>query len=188
MRGKILTHGIIILVVVGTLAIITVGLLRPTPSLNLNSRHADGKIQVGLHTGDAAPNFTLTTIDSQKVSLSDYRGRPVMLNFWMINCEGCQYEMPGMEKVYDGRRGAQKDLVVLGIDASDSAADIKQFAQQHHFTYPMLTDVHSYVGQLYALRGTPTSYFIDRKGIIYTSNEGGLDEKALRQVIQQISA
>ena len=111
-----------------------------------------------------------------------------MLNFWMINCEGCQYEMPGMEKVYGGRQGAQKDLIILGIDAPDSVVDIKQFAQQHHFTYPMLADVHSYVGQLYALRGTPTSYFIDRKGIIYTSNEGGLDEGALRQVIQQLSA
>lgn len=188
--GKILTRGIIVLVVIGTLAIITAGLLRPAPSIsaNINNGRAGHTAQVGLQKGDAAPNFTLTTADGQRASLSDYRGRPVMLNFWMINCEGCQYEMPGMEKIYSGRQGAQKDLVMLGIDASDSAADIRQFTQQHGFTYPMLVDAHSYVGQLYALRGTPTSYFIDRKGIIYTSNEGGLDEGALRQVIQQMSA
>ncbi|MBA2677028.1 MAG: TlpA family protein disulfide reductase [Ktedonobacteraceae bacterium] len=188
--SKTLAHGIITIVVVGTLAIITLGLFRPASpiSINQNNRNSNGTIQVGLHKGDAAPNFTLTTVDGQKMSLSDYRGRPVMLNFWMINCEGCQYEMPGMEKVYSRRQGAQKDLVVLGIDASDSATDIKQFALQHHYTYPMLEDVHSYTGQLYALRGTPTSYFIDRKGFIYTSNEGALDEGTLQQMIQQISA
>ena len=187
--GKRLTHGIIIIVVIGTLAIITMGLLRPVSSgsVDKSNQHSDGKIQVGLQKGDAAPNFTLMTADGQKVSLSDYRGKPVMLNFWMINCEGCQYEMPGMEKVYTGRQGAQKDLVMLGIDASDPAMDINQFALHHNFTYAMLVDAHSYVGQLYALRGTPTSYFIDRRGIIYTSNEGALDEGALRQIIQRIS-
>ena len=77
---------------------------------------------------------------------------------------------------------------MLGIDAADSPTDIKQYTRQRGFTYPMLVDVHSYVEQLYALRGTPTSYFIDRKGSIYTSNEGGLDEGALQQVIKQISA
>jgi peroxiredoxin len=186
--SKRLTHGIIISIVVGTLAIITVGLLRPATSINSDVKQSDEKGQVGLQKGAAAPNFTLTTIYGQKMSLSDYRGRPVMLNFWMINCEGCQYEMPGMEKVYSGRQGAQKDLVMLGINASDSATDIRQFVGQHHLTYPMLMDGHSYIGQLYALRGTPTSYFIDRNGIIATSSEGALDEEALRQAIQQISA
>ncbi len=188
--GKTLTHGIIVLVVIGTLAIITVGLLRPAPSTSasIHNRPGGQSTQVGLQRGDAAPNFTLRTADGRRVSLSDYRGRPVMLNFWMINCEGCQYEMPGMEKVYAGRQGAQKDLVMLGIDASDSAMDIRQFARQNNFTYSMLVDTHSSVGQLYALRGTPTSYFIDRKGMIYTSNEGGLGEGALQQIIKQISA
>lgn len=195
MTSKLLMRGIIIVVVVGTLVLITLGLLQPSSSaLGSNSTSSSGvndkrlAAQVGLAQGNAAPNFTLTTTTGQKVSLSDYRGKPVMLNFWMINCEGCQYEMPEMQKIYNEQRAAHKDLVMLGINPADSLIDSKQFAHQHGFTYPMLVDEHSYVEQLYDVRGLPSSYFIDRKGIIYTSNEGAYEEGALQQIIKQISA
>jgi len=191
MTSKLLMRSIIIAVVFGTLVFITLGLLQPAqPSSALESHSINDKqagVQVGLAKGNAAPNFTLTTTTGQKVSLSDYRGKPIMLNFWMINCEGCKYEMPEMQKIYDEQRAAHKDLVMLGIDPADSSTESKQFAQQHHFTYPMLVDIQSSVEQLYAVRGLPTSYFIDRKGIIYTSNEGAYAESALQQVIKQIS-
>ncbi|GAC1463299.1 MAG: hypothetical protein PVSMB5_02660 [Ktedonobacteraceae bacterium] len=193
MTAKLLTRGIIVTVVIGTLAIITLGLLQPAQSNQSNPVNGAGKqtrpgMQVGLQKGDAAPNFTLTTMDGQKVSLSNYRGRPVMLNFWMINCTGCQYEMPGMQKVYAAQQTAHKDLVILAVNSVDSARDIQQFARQRGLTYPILLDAHSATGQLYALRGTPTSYFIDRKGMIYSSSEGPIDEGALQEVVQQLDA
>lgn len=195
MTSKLLMPGIIIAVVVGTLVLITLGLLQPSSSaLGSHSTGAGGvndkrlNAQVGLAQGNAAPNFTLTTTTGQKVSLSDYRGKPVMLNFWMINCEGCKYEMPEIQKIYNEQKITHKDLIMLGINPADSLIDSRQFTLQHHFTYPMLVDEHAYVEQLYGVRGLPTSYFIDRKGIIYASNEGVYEESALQQVIKQISA
>src|SRR5690348_13133823 len=94
MTAKIITRLIIIGVVVGTLAIITAGLLQPAESTGYTyglprTSQGDGQ-QVGNHTGDIAPNFTLAQLQGgQKVSLSDIRGQAVLLNFWRTDCASC---------------------------------------------------------------------------------------------------
>ncbi len=99
MTAKLLTRLIIIGVVVGTLAIIAAGLLRPAGSSTLLDEQENSS-QVGSKVGAMAPNFTLPMLNGQKVSLSDYRGKPVLLNFWSTDCASCLIEMPDLQRVY----------------------------------------------------------------------------------------
>jgi len=136
---------------------------------------------VGTIVGDAAPNFTLTLLNGKKASLSDYRGKSVLLNFWYSTCPGCQVEIPGIQRFYAGQQAAHKDFVVLGVDAVDDAATAQQFARQQGMTYPIMIDAEQYVTSLYGVTATPTSFFIDRNGIIRATQVGPVDDNTLNK-------
>ncbi len=176
---SLVTRLIAIVLCVGTLSIITVGLFSPNAP-SIASRNAS-QTSVGLYEGGAAPNFTLATLNGKRVSLSDYRGKPVLLNFWYVNCPGCEVETPDMQRFYAAQHAAGKDLVILGVNTIDDAPTAQQFIRQYGLTYQVLLDDHLRVSTLYNLGGTPTSYFIDRQGIIRSIVVGPLDEATLQQ-------
>ena len=182
--GMMITRIILVITVIGTLAIIAVGLLRPntmpqptTSTIVSSSKQAP----VGTIVGDAAPNFTLTLLNGKKASLSDYRGKAVLLNFLYSTCPGCQAEIPGIQHFYAGQQAAHKDFVVLGVDAVDDAATAQQFAQQQGMTYPIMIDSDQRVSSLYGITDTPTSFFIDRNGIIRATQVGPVDANTLNK-------
>ncbi|HLZ60117.1 MAG TPA: peroxiredoxin family protein [Ktedonosporobacter sp.] len=180
---------ILIVVVLGTLAIITAGVLSPTTTLVVSpvAPSTHNSLTVGLQVGDAAPNFTLTDLHGKRVSLSDFRGQPIMLNFWYATCPGCQAEMSGMQQYYASQQAVGKPFVILAINTVDDAQTARQFAQAQNLTYPLLLDDNIRVSSLYNLAATPTSYFIDRRGIIRSKEVGPLDENALRSKIAEIN-
>src|SRR5437660_8229902 len=111
------TRLIVIALCIGTLSIIALGLFSPNaPSVPAVASHNGSQTFVGLHVGDAAPNFTLATLNGKRVSLSDYRGKPVMLNFWYASCPGCELETPDMQRFYAAQHTAGRDLVILGVN------------------------------------------------------------------------
>ncbi len=187
--GTLVTRVVFIVAALGALAIITVGLLRPTtaPGTTSSTLQSSSSAPVGLQVGDVAPNFTLTTLDGKRVSLSNYRGKPVMLNFWYTTCPGCLEEIPGMQQFYASQRAAGKDLVILGINSVDDAQTARQFVQQEGMTYPITLDNHQQVATLYNLTATPTSYFIDRQGIIRSVYVGPISVATLQQRVAEIS-
>src|SRR2546428_586909 len=165
--GTLVMRSALIVAAVGLLAIIAVGLLHPgSTSTASSSTSTSSGAPVGLQVGDAAPNFTLTTLDGKQVSLSDFRGKPVMLNFWYATCPGCLAEIPGMQRYYSVQQAAGKNFVILGVNSVDDAQTAQQFAQQNGLTYTLVMDNNQQVATLYNLTSTPTSYFIDRQGII----------------------
>lgn len=128
--------------------------------------------------GKKAPNFTLTTLDGKKVSLSDYKGRPVLVNFWATWCAPCKVEMPWFEE-FRKQYGAQ-GFEVLGladdVDAGNEA--IAKVAKKTGVTYPiLLTDgkVQTAYGGLDYL---PMSFYVDKDGVIVdeTAGLGSKDE------------
>ncbi len=187
--GTLLTRAVFVVVAIGALAIITVGLLRPTtaPGTPSSTLQSSSNAPVGFQVGDVAPNFTLTTLDGKQVSLSDYRGKPVMLNFWYATCPGCLAEIPGMQQFYASQQSAGKDLVILGINSVDNAQTAQQFVQQEGMTYPVVLDNQQQVATLYNLTATPTSYFIDRQGIIRSVYVGPIGVATLQQRVAGIS-
>ena len=130
--------------------------------------------------GKSAPAFTLVTLDGKKVSLSDYKGHPVLVNFWATWCGPCKVEMPWFEEF--NKQYAAQGLVILGLaDDVDAGKDaIAKVAHKTGVTYPiLLTD--GKVQKLYAPEGMdylPMSFYVDRNGIIVeeTAGLGGKDE------------
>jgi len=175
--AMIATRVIIMLAVAGTLVIIAAGLLRPNASQSTS-------IQVGA----VAPAFTLTAPAGEQISLSDFHGKPVMLNFWYATCPGCLAETPGMQKFYTSRHAGSKDFVIVGVNVADDAQVATQFIQQRGLTYPVVLDQNQHVMALYNINVTPTSYFIDRHGIIRVIVYGPVDDATLQQDVAQISS
>lgn len=124
--------------------------------------------------GAPAPDFTLTDLEGSSIALRGYKGTPVLLNFWKIDCPYCIEEMPYLQAVQDERQG---ELVLLTINIADSAASIKDLLAQTGFSFPVLLDSAHEATNDYGLTGTPTTFFIDADGIVKDKIIGGFPNK-----------
>ena len=186
--GTLIMRSALTSATIGLVALIMVGILRPSATFPASTAPSSSSgAPVGLQVGDVAPNFTLTSLDGKQVRLSDLRGKPVMLNFWYATCPGCLEEIPGMQKFYASQQAAGKDLVILGINSVDDAQTAQQFVQQEGITYAVVLDHQQHVAMLYNLTATPTSYFIDRQGIIRSVYVGPIGVATLQQRVAEIS-
>ncbi len=120
-----------------------------------------------------APEFSLRALDGQQVSLSDLRGAMVLVNFWATWCMPCRAEIAEIESVYHA--SGSQNLSVLLIDEQEDVHIVAEFARTYHLTLPVLLDKDGEVGKRYLVRGLPTSFFIDSKGIIRAVNAGGMN-------------
>jgi len=111
-----------------------------------------------------APDFTLDNLAGEPVSLSDYRGRPVLLNFWASWCEPCKVEFPLFQAAR--QQHADAGLEILGIVHHDSAEAAAAFVEKEGSEWPALMDADDAVWTAYAGLGLPTTFFIDREGIV----------------------
>jgi DsbE subfamily thiol:disulfide oxidoreductase len=121
----------------------------------------------------AAPDFTLASPDGRQVSLKDFRGKVVFLNFWATWCEFCRDEMPAMQRLYQEFQG--KGLEIVGVNVKDKRSDALAFVKKLQVTYPIVLDPDGEVGLLYGAFGMPLSYLIDRKGTILARLFGPAD-------------
>ena len=129
--------------------------------------------------GQTAPNFTLRDVTNTPLSLSDFRGQRVLLNFWYVACPTCVTEMPDLERFYT--QSASQHILILGINIEDDAQDASQFMRQLGITYPVALDTGQRVfAGLYHLTSTPSSVFIDSAGVIRGSVSGPLNAGQLQ--------
>lgn len=125
---------------------------------------ATGCTETGAVVGDRAPDFQLQDLEGNEVSLSSLRGSPILLNFWATWCPTCRLEMPFIQEVY--QEWTDKGLVILAIDMGESAATVRDFMQNNNYTIPVLLDTRRVVSQKYNVTAIPTTFFIDRNGVI----------------------
>ena len=109
-----------------------------------------------------APDFTLRDLKGNQVSLSDFRGQPVVLNFWATWCSPCRVEIPHLEALYTKYK--DQGLVVIGMNTETDYMKVKYFAEPQ-ISYTVLLDGGTQA-QGYDVSGIPCTYYIDRKGII----------------------
>lgn len=112
--------------------------------------------------GKVAPDFTLQTLKGETVTLSQYRGKPVLLVFWVVHCEGCIQEIPYLQEFYD-RHG--NEAVLLAVHVGDARPQIENLLSTRRITYPILIDADEQVCITYR-HGAPTAFAIDKEGII----------------------
>jgi cytochrome c biogenesis protein CcmG, thiol:disulfide interchange protein DsbE len=133
--------------------------------------------------GHPAPDFTLRTLTGEELTLSAQRGKPVVLNFWATWCPPCRAELPELAGVA-GRYDNQ--IAVIGVDQAEPAAAVKAFADRLALEYPIPLDAQASVSRMYGVRSLPTTFLIDRQGIIRQIQVGPVTEATLTQLLQSI--
>ncbi len=135
--------------------------------------------------GFAAPDFTLPTLDGQRVSLHDLRGQVVLLNFWATWCAPCKAEMPALQRVYADEKA--RGLRVLAVTVETDTATVSAFVRRYGLGFTILLDGGAQVSRLYRVQGTPTTFFIDRRGVIRSVVVGGpMSEGLIRSKVEDL--
>lgn len=124
----------------------------------------------GIGVGNLAPDFQLDSLDGQTVSLSDLRDKPVLINFWTTWCSPCRMEMPYLQQVYEEWSG--KELVLLAINIGESSSQIGEFMRSQGLSLPVLLDIEGDIAQRYNIQYIPSTFFIDKNGIIQAVKVG----------------
>ena len=109
-----------------------------------------------------APEFNLENLAGDSITLSSYRGKIVLLNFWATWCPPCRAEMPSMQALYDTLDGEEFEIVA--VDLNESRQTVQSFVEENEYTFPVLLDSTGAVGATYGARSIPTSFLIDSDG------------------------
>ncbi len=134
-------------------------------------------------SGDA-PNFKLKDLNGKTVQLSDFKGKPVVLDFWATWCQPCRDSIPGIAKLNADYAG--KGLVILAISVDgDAAADISTFQKEHGMTYTVLMGTDEVADQ-YSVRTIPMVVIIDKSGKILKRFLGSGNEEEIEQTVKQL--
>lgn len=124
--------------------------------------------------GEQAPEFTLMNMEGESVSLTDYRGQVVVINFWATWCPPCREEKPTMERLY--QQFKDKGLVFLAVNVEENGHQVvSEYLMRNSFSFPILLDGKAEVQSLYGVFRYPESYIIDRDGMVVEHVIGGRD-------------
>ena len=153
-----------------TFALVLTGAIVVWIAAQIATRNAPPRI------GGAAPDFTLESTEGKKVSLGEQRGKPTVVVFVASWCEVCRKEMPTMAETF--RAHQEHAVVFLGVDIYEDYLVAQQFHQEFQMPFPLLVDAYGEVANRYRVNGTPTTFFIDRDGIIRDVVVGGPLDRA----------
>ena len=135
--------------------------------------------------GTQAEDFRLTDLTGKEQSLSHYRGKIVLLNFWATWCKPCTTEMPAMQTAYDKLR--DKGFVVLAVNELEDDARVREHIKQYGHTFPVLMDRDNKVANQFGVFGLPVSVFIDQEGRVQEYLKGGLlTEQKIDEIVARI--
>ncbi|MCY3946577.1 MAG: redoxin domain-containing protein [Anaerolineaceae bacterium] len=135
----------------------------------------------GTAVGQIAPDFATTGDDGQALSLGDYRGQVVLLNFWATWCGPCRIEMPEFEQIYRERAG--EDFVVIAVNNAESAAAVQDFREELALSFPLALDVDASIQALFGISNYPSTFLLDGDGRILSRHFGALTVEQIHELV-----
>ena len=150
-----------------------------TASASLSAQHP-------LQLGQAAPDFSLKTLDGGRASLSQFKGRPVLVNFWATWCKPCRQEMPAIMAAYQAHHAGGLEVLAVNLSDQEKMKDVRKFVAELELPFPILLDEKGKMRERYHLVTVPTSVFIDAKGIVRKVNAGPISAKELKDGLAEI--
>ena len=142
-------------------------------SLKLNDS-VEFSNQVAIESGIPAPDFTFPGLDGKMVSLSNYKGKVVLVNIWATWCPPCVKEMPSMEKLYRKFKRENFEILAVSIDETGPKA-VAPFMEKTRLTFPALIDSKGAIKPVYRITGIPESFIIDKQGLLIKKIVGPVD-------------
>jgi cytochrome c biogenesis protein CcmG/thiol:disulfide interchange protein DsbE len=137
--------------------------------------------------GFLAPQFSLDQLDGVALDLSRLRGQVVIVNFWASWCPPCRAEMPDLQGTYQAYRDQGLEILAVNATSQDSEAAARAFADDYALTFPVLLDRSGLVANLYQTRALPSTFFIDRHGVIQQVIVGGpMNAATLQTTVQSL--
>ena len=159
-----------------------------TPSLPVQQENQDGSTSGSDENRIMAPDFTVYDINGNAVKLSDFRGKPVVLNFWSSKCGPCVSEMPGFDKAFSSMGHEVNFVMVNMTDGSwDTVESASVFIENSGYSFPVYYDTELQAAMTYGVYSIPTTYFIDAEGYAVTYWRGAMDMDTLMAGIDMIS-
>ncbi|HLX56275.1 MAG TPA: TlpA disulfide reductase family protein [Ktedonobacteraceae bacterium] len=140
--------------------------------------------------GHAAPDFTLPALNTQMgkaVSLSDFKGKAVVLNIWASWCVPCNQEAPMLQSAWKHAQASQQNVVFLGIDFQDTSSNALTFMKKYGINYPNVLDASGSVTINYGVTGVPESFFINQQGVVVSHVAYQLTAQTLQSNLKLIT-
>jgi thiol-disulfide isomerase/thioredoxin len=147
--------------------------------LGQSVRLAEAAPEVGL----PAPEIQLAQLDGTPLRLSDLKGKAVLVNFWATWCGPCRVEMPMLQQAYERH---PDELVVLGVNAAEPEATVRKNIDELGITFNILLDPESQAVRDYHISGFPTTYLIDKEGMIKVEHIGQLSQAELDDYLNRV--
>ena len=134
-----------------------------------------------------APDFTVTDMDGNEVKLSDFFGKPIVLNFWASWCGPCQMEMPDFNEEYLELGGEVQFLMINMTDGNRETVQIaSEFVAERGYSFPVFFDTTGYAATVYGAYSLPTTFFINAEGHVIARAVGAIDRDTLQRGIDMI--
>jgi peroxiredoxin len=133
-----------------------------------------------------APDFTLLDLTGAPVQLAELRGQVVLINVWATWCPPCRAEMPAIQTVYEQYR--ERGFTVIAVNIREDADTVRDFMAQNGLTFPALLDGDGAVSNLYQARVYPSSYFVDRAGVVRAVYRGPMARSVIAGTVEQLIA
>jgi peroxiredoxin len=141
-------------------------------------------VATGIKPGNKAPDFELKTIDGETMRLSDLKGKVVFVNLWATWCPPCRAEMPEMVRYYNEHSSEKIEILAVNLTDSDSEKEVKQFADDYKLNFPVLLDPEGKVGNMYKTVSIPTTFIVDKKGVIHEKHIGPMSYEMMDEFVK----
>jgi thiol-disulfide isomerase/thioredoxin len=169
-----------LLIVVVSAALALAGCGGSIPEVDLR---AEGSAVEGVEKGNILPDIALATLGGETVSVGELRGQPLVVNFWATWCGPCAEEIPMLDAAYKANSADGLKLLAITDETLDA---VRPFMQIHEMSFPVLLDKGKAANNKYRVQAIPTTFFVDRSGVIVERHLGALGENLLKIYLEKI--